>query len=257
MILTANSDTAKKARRAITLSGGQAGWETPNIGPRRAAPGTETYPSPQAFVIEMSPQSIVRPHFHDHDQFQVFVSGNCTVGRHPVQALSVHYANRQTGYGPITAGNGGVAYFVLRQVADSGASFLPGAKDLQDRLAPKLQIISDPIGSCVGAVLEELSEATTLMLIEPKEDGLAAWILRVPPGESAASPVSASGTGRFFIVTSGTMVVAGDQLPALSPVFASHDEQTFDIQAGSTGLEVMVLQFPGGMRVHGRLPKSA
>ena len=257
MILTANAQAVRSSRKPVHLSGGGSGWETGYFGPRKAPPGPEVFPSPQAFVVEMDAGAVVLPHFHDHDQFQVFIAGSGLVGRHAVSALSVHYANRQTAYGPITAGKNGVMYFVLRQVCDAGAAFLPASKSLQDREAPKLQLISEAISACDTQALRELHEPALTALTEPRGDGLAAWMLRIPSGAAAALPRADGATGRFYIVTAGSLHLGDEQLPKLSPVFVSSDETAFEMRAGDEGLEVMVLQFPGDDRVLARLHRAA
>ena len=53
------------------------------------------------------------------------------------------------------------------------------------------------------------------------------------------------------------MRIADEVLPQKSPIFVSHDERDFKVVADSAGLEVLVLQYPGGERVAGRKSRPA
>jgi hypothetical protein len=84
MILMSSYSAASPRRTARTLSGGQPGWTTEFFGLPPAGgvsePSSLSRPSrsgfdPQAFLVEQSPNSEVRPHFHLTDQFQVVVEG--------------------------------------------------------------------------------------------------------------------------------------------------------------------------------------
>ena len=48
--------------------------------------------SPTVFLVEQPPNVSLRTHFHRQNQFQLFVRGDGTIGRHRLQALMVHYA---------------------------------------------------------------------------------------------------------------------------------------------------------------------
>ena len=59
---------------------GEQHWRTDYLG----QPGDGTLKNePQAFLIEMQANETIMPHFHEVDQYQVFVSGNGSVGRSP------------------------------------------------------------------------------------------------------------------------------------------------------------------------------
>ena len=222
--------------------------------------GEGVFPLPQAFSVEQTPKSVSRAHFHDEDQFQVFPQGAGTLGRHGVAALTVQYTNRQTAYGPIVAGDQGLTYFTLRQVVGRGIWYLgdANAKAKLDPGLPKRGVTVGPIKTCSSEELRGLSEAQTDVVIAPHEDGLAAWLVRVPIGATFESPVHPAGTGRFFLVTGGSMRLQGEDLPMHSTTFISHDEKNFRITAGTGGVEVLVMQFPGGQRVLERrvMPKA-
>ena len=111
------------------------------------------------------------------------------------------------------------------------------------RLKKKQLSVEGPAVSDAAALLAR-REAATEVMIEPQDDGVAAWFLRVPPGGAHRAPRYDAGVGRFYIVATGSMLVDGRELPALSPVWVSRDEEPFTVQAGAGGTEVMVVQFP-------------
>ena len=86
--------------------------------------GTDTSyrDTPQALLVEQTPNSVVPPHFHGIDQFQGVVNGSGMLGKHRVAPVCIHYANAYTGYGPINAGDDGIYYFTLRAQSEPGAS---------------------------------------------------------------------------------------------------------------------------------------
>src|SRR5262245_6237067 len=132
MVQAISGDVALKGRRVIKSRGtGEEHWRTDFLG--KQGDGTIKEHQPQAFLIEMSANEVIVPHFHEVDQFQVFVSGSGNVGRaaEAHQPLMVHYADHHTGYGPINAGPHGYSYFTLRAKSDPGATYLhnPGYRE--------------------------------------------------------------------------------------------------------------------------------
>src|ERR1700722_11323486 len=85
-----------------------ADWRATNGGADEP-PGPEVL-WPVAFEVAQDPDTNADPHFHIANQFQVFVRGDGLFGKHPVRSVSVHYAGAYTPYGPICAGNRGIAY---------------------------------------------------------------------------------------------------------------------------------------------------
>ena len=60
---------------------------------------------PQGFLVEQPPGSVTLPHFHETNQFQVFVAGTGRMGKMAARPLSVQFAGGHTPYGPIVAGD--------------------------------------------------------------------------------------------------------------------------------------------------------
>ena len=162
-----------------------------------------------------------------------------------MKPLTIHYASPETGYGPITAGPQGVSYMTLRAVGDTGAWYLHkpeqrermrrGLKKQQEHGAPKTMISAAGLRSLGAPSIEEL--------ISPRETGLAAHLVRLPPEQMLTLPSQHAHAGRFYVATCGSIRVADAELRAISTVFASFDE-AFPIKSGPDGVEVLVLQFP-------------
>ncbi|MCC7083277.1 MAG: hypothetical protein IT530_21625 [Burkholderiales bacterium] len=232
-------------KKLVNPNSGAPRWRTPFLGiPVRT--DEEVRDSPLAFLVEMTPESVLPPHFHPVDQYQVFVSGSGLLGRHRANPLAVHYADRHTAYGPITAGRHGVAYFTLRGRNDGRGMFLhkPGAREQLQPSKRRFRMVGD-IALAVPPVLAELAEPTSEALFEQHEDdGLACYMLRLGAGASMRGPDPAGCGGQFYLVLSGSLHHGATDLPPWSVGFAAASEPAPILNAGAAGAEVMVLQFP-------------
>ena len=202
---------------------------------------------PQGFYVEQAPGSIVPPHFHEVDQFQVVVGGTTLFGGHGLGPLAVHYTNAYTGYGPIEAGESGVDYFTLRARHDSGARFLPGARPDQKR-GPRRTLLAEGPPPFGEAQLSGLDSIGVEVLMVPAEDGLGAWRVRMPPMAGGPETLSALiGTrhgGCYVVVTGGALACPDGTLPVWGCLFIPHGDKPPAIDAGPIGLEALVLRFP-------------
>ena len=221
-------------RRHLRLENGTTYWKSDFILSAEA-----DRPSPQAFLIEQDPDTEILPHFHQQDQFQVVVGGEGTLGRHRVAPVSVHYAGRYTGYGPIRAGARGVHYFSLRPVTTAKAWFLPESR-AQMLDVPRRHLLGAPAAPTAGAPVEAATDA--LIALQP--DGIAAWRCRVPAGRILEAPAAEVPAERFYVVTAGSLRRDGEDLPSPAVLFATADEAPLAGTAGAAGLELLVLQFP-------------
>ena len=88
---------------------------------------------PQGFLVQQPPGSVTRPHFHETNQFQVFVGGGGHFGKRPAAPLTVQYASGHTPYGPISANDEGLLYYTLRQRWDPGAKYARDARSSRSR----------------------------------------------------------------------------------------------------------------------------
>lgn len=206
-------------------------------------------PAPQAFLVEQDARWVTPPHFHLEHQFQVVTAGSGAIGRHAVAPLTLHYAARQTGYGPISAGPEGISYLTLRAAGDTGAWYLhkPGSRERMRAGLKREQQHGAPAMECTAAELARLAQAEVEELIAPREDGLAAYMLRIGPGlQAAVAPRQAHG-GRYYVVTQGAASLAGVTAAAMSVIFAS-TEEPHTLHSAAAGAEILILQFPRDSR---------
>lgn len=201
-------------------------------------------PRPQAFLVEQTSNWTLPTHFHLEHQFQLVVAGGGHLGRHPVRPLDVHYASPHTGYGPLVSDRAGVSYLTLRAVGDTGAWYLPEMREKCMRI-PKMNLHASPERLMPLQELAQLPAPSLETLIAPRPDGLAAWLLRLGPGQRCEAPAEATaGGGRFVVVTQGSLALSdGRLLDALSVSWVGPQDR-LELVAGPQGLEASILQFP-------------
>ena len=198
---------------------------------------------PQGFLVEQPPGSVTLPHFHETNQFQVFVDGIGSMGKHAAQPLTVQYANGHTPYGPIKAAETGVKYFTLRQRWDPGAKYMPGARDKlakgnqRTRLKGNIPLTGD-------AERSDLATPAVETIFEREPDGMAAWLYRFGAGGSSAMPDAAGTGGQYLVVAAGELRHDGKIYDKWSTLFVTADEPAPTLSATSAGLDLLVLQFP-------------
>lgn len=199
---------------------------------------------PQGFLVHQPPNAVTPAHFHEPNQFQVFVDGGGRMGAQPASPLTVQYANGHTPYGPIVAGDQGVKYFTLRQRWDPGAKYLPASRDLLRKGNQRTRLKAG-----IGQADEATRRARSAPLMEPvlaaEPDGLAAWILRAGIDQAITLPDPSQSGGQYLIVTAGSLEHDGRTLDRLSTIYVTPEETSaFTAHAGATGLDLLVLQFP-------------
>ncbi|MDA1098160.1 MAG: hypothetical protein O2967_04170 [Proteobacteria bacterium] len=248
MLISTDAETALQ-REATHLVDGQPykGREYIGSAPK---PGTADYGlditggnEPQAYLVTQPPHSTTRPHFHQTNQFQLFVGGGGSVGKLRTDPLTVQYAGGNTPYGPIVADGDGIQYFTLRQAWDSGAKYLPAMNKMLVK-GQQRQVIGVKSAYEAGEMPRGESATRAEFLIEPTADGLVAQWLALSPGTKTTLPDAADGGGQYHVVLSGSLLRAGKGLPPLSVEFASTEEGEVEIKAGAEGLEMILLRFP-------------
>jgi hypothetical protein len=234
MIRTGTHDQALANRSKYTLPNGTGYYKSEFI-----ASAFEEALAPQSFLVEQDADSVILPHFHLQNEFQVVVQGEGSIGRHPVRPLAVHYAGAHTGYGPITAGPQGLWYFTLRPSMDKGARFLPEARAEMEKTAKKRHVLGGPVD-----VDPHPTQACCDEVFAPQADGIGAWLLQLPADATLAAPELSGGLGRFYVVAQGSASIAGRTLGHWATAFVTPDEEPMEVTAGKEGGAVLVLQFP-------------
>ena len=159
---------------------------------------------PQGFLVEQPPGSVTPPHFHEVNQFQVFVGGTGKFGKKDAAPLMIHYSGGHTPYGPIAAGPEGVSYFTLRAAWDPGAKYLPQSRDLLKPVARRHRLL--PRVALRSAVDRSRLECAVVEAIHaPEADGLAAYLITTPPDGIVECPSSEAGGGQYHVVVGGSL----------------------------------------------------
>ena len=199
---------------------------------------------PQGFLVAQPPGSITRPHFHETNQFQVFVDGDGMFGKKVAAPLTVQYANGSTPYGPIKAGGNGVMYFTLRQNWDAGAKYMPEMRARLVRGNQRQRLV--PVGDLLAAdTLTAIEQPYAMELIAAEADGLQALLWCLGPHQHLALEDARHGGGQYHVVVNGEMHGVDDvMLDRWSCQYAFPDDGSVQIRAAASGCQLLVLRFP-------------
>jgi hypothetical protein len=250
MILTADSIVAHQTSRRKTANG----WHTTYIGQNRntlkdgdAVPAADIL-YPMAFLVEKEAGAIVKPHFHQADQYQVIVQGSGRMGIHDVASVAVHYTDCYSAYGPIVAAEEGVSWFTLRNAWDPGARYMPAHRQQLREARVRFQHREATCGPLPPLTEDELKGLTTVgsaAVIEETKDGLGTWRYTVPANGQVTGPDPGTGGGQFWLITAGSACVPGGALlPVNSCVFVAPDDAAATLLAGPGGADLLCMQFP-------------
>jgi rubredoxin len=202
---------------------------------------------PHAMLAQHEPGRVSSPHFHIKDQFQVVIDGKGRIGRHDLLPYSVHFSRAYTPYGPLACdATTGLRFFVLRARPDIGSQRLP--KELEQlRQVPNRQPLQITRHVNFAALQFETTGPDTML--QPiagmsDEDGLAAYTLSMKPYARVKAPDPSLGDGQYIVVVKGTLLHDDKELESPALVFVYSNESPFEMCAGSTGLDALVLNFP-------------
>ncbi len=231
--ITAYDDVKDKKIMRNPPSGGTT-WRTDFMRPPQGVK------EPMAFLAEGTPHRVIKPHFHEVDQFQVIVKGGGVIGKHPLSLNAVHFSRAHTPYGPLTGAEEGVGFLTLRAQWDPGAQYLDKDKE-------KLVAVPNrkPWQVTEAPVFEGNADVNVRVFDHIKDErGLAAYALKLAPHAQVAGPDASKGNGQYLIVTKGSVNYQGKEYKAISIGFTKPDEGYFPIVAGPEGVEALVLNFP-------------
>ncbi len=229
-------DDVKANRIKRELPVGQ-GWRTNFL---THPDGTDVTEEPMGFLVEGNHERVIRPHFHENDQFQVVVSGGGVLGKHKLSIHAVHFSRAYTPYGPINFGAEGLGFLTLRARKDPGAQYLPAQRDKLVGVENRnpWQVTEAPDFTRSGDVsLKPFSQIKD-------ERGLAAYSLSMQAGATATLPDPSQTGGQHIIVTKGSLSYIGREYKGLAVAFVKPHEGAWQIAAGAEGLEAIVLNYP-------------
>lgn len=197
---------------------------------------------PQAYLIEQPANTTVAPHFHDTNQFQVFVHGGGAFGKRPVDGLMVHYAGAHTPYGPIVAGDDGAHYLTLRNHWDSGAKVMPENRHKLRKLQRVHRMAQNVDIPAATVLTSKVVECTDLVPLEG--DGLGVRRFDAGPALEFAAAFEWEGAGAYAFVIGGAVEHEGAIYETHSLIYRTPDEAPLTLTASAEGASVLLLQFP-------------
>jgi hypothetical protein len=247
MIHTMSSAEALARRHVVQSPGtGIEHWGTEFFGPRSS---TTLQPGPQCTMSDMNANETILPHFHGTTQFQLFVAGAGKIGKgDPLLPLTVQFKDHHTAYGPVVAGPHGMTFTALRVITGNSAPVYLDKPGYRDHLKPsrRRNWVAPPVGLSIEPVMQHRKQALWEPLFAGREidDEMNAQVLRLGAGMAADGPDPGRSGGYYLFVANGSLMWAGEPLPRWSMVVVEPNENAVEIRAGSTGLEVLVLEFP-------------
>lgn len=209
------------------------------VGRPEETPGDE----PQAWLIEYRPKKggMIKPHFHKAPQFQVVLGGGGRLGKTPVHGGSFQFADAYTPYGPIVpeTQEEGIDFYTLRASVRPGTFWMPGSREAMGGRHAGRNVVSEvPDEPLLATGVEHRT------LIEPHDDGLAAFFMRLGPGEEMVAPPAGRSGGQYHIVFRGSLRDGARDLPAHALAFVATDEEPPTLVAGDDGCDVLIVQYP-------------
>ena len=199
----------------------------------------DTSDHPLAFLVKGPPAYVIPPHFHEIDQYQIFVGGSATLGKHAVQPGSVHYADAYTPYGPITATEDGFDYLTLRPKSIIGYHEMPEG-------GPLLKPVNEARGRRGRMMVADIHPAgprdTAREALFADDDGVAAYRLAAGPDAVLPQPDIDHG-GAYYVVLDGSIAAAGQAYPPRSCIWIDPGEAAPEMTAGAEGATVAFMSF--------------
>jgi rubredoxin len=202
--------------------------------------GVDVTEEPMGFLVEGDHERVIRPHYHENDQFQVIVSGGGVLGKHKLSVHAVHFSRAYTPYGPINFGADGLSFLTLRARKDPGAQYLP---ELRDKLISVQK--RDPWQVTEAPDFTRTGDVNLRPFAQIKDNrGLAAYALSMKPHARTTAPDHTQSGGQNIVVTKGSLIHQGKEYKAVSIGFVKPHEAAWEFVAGPEGLEALILNYP-------------
>lgn len=220
-------------RHVGTYSGGISVALSPLLG--RSGGYSDDNVDPQVFLAEiLTPNAFERAHFHEIDQFQIFLGGGGQFGKAPIEPVMVQYADAWTPYGPLIGGPEGYSFLTVRRQSSAGALYIPESRQKRKSLG----------GRQVSQTFKphELdSPGTWNPILGPYDDGVAAYGIVLGAGERTRVPDA--DVEQFCVVVDGTLRVNGLDHPTASTIRTGTPEKEPEVEAGARGSTLVVVNF--------------
>src|SRR5262249_32863685 len=142
------------------------------------------------------------------DQFQIFFpeTPGSVFQRTPMDKVFVHYSDSYTVYGPFSSGPGGLEFFTLRAQGSDVTAYMPESRELLGDRKPGRR---DHANIDADASRLKAGTESCETLIQPTEDGMVAYLLRVGPGGKTTVPSAEGSSGQYLCVVDGEVIEDG------------------------------------------------
>ena len=196
---------------------------------------------PLAFLVNGPPGYVIPAHFHEIDQYQIFVGGSATLGKHDVLPGSIHYADAYTPYGPIVAEDDGFAYLTLRPVSSTGYHEMPGAAPLVKEQSHRARPARPDDGGRRRHARTAEDRHAAVVRTAGRRRRLSAEC-RAPRGNSATGNSARRGP-HDFVVLDGEVTAGGRTYQPRSCIWIDAGEPGPAMVAGAAGAVVAFMSF--------------
>lgn len=250
MVLTATPQQAAARRQRYVTPSGALTHVSTYIGTNKmelAAQGQAAAPVaganlPMAYLVEQAPGQTVHAHYHQVDQFQLFVGGSGRIGTHALEGVAVHYAGAHSPYGPIVAGEAGVNYMTLRSRWDPGAQWMPDAAPAL-RALPQRQHVAFTSAPLSG-LGQPPAPGVSVQQIMPRDAfGASAELVRAGAGSPLHAEPAGSGGMFWFVLAGGLRLADGSVLRRGACLYHSAEETPCAYEATETGVALVQARF--------------
>ncbi len=196
--------------------------------------------SGQALVAEYG-AGIALTHAHPVDQWQIYLTGEATLGKKPVSCLTVQYTDAWVPYGPIEVSEKGFALIALWPRPNEVTYVMPDdVKLIRANLKNQPQRILFANLDAADGAIRDPSETS---LIEEGDVWARRW--QLPPGAALDTPLGqdGGGGGQFFVPLAGEISYDGETYPPWSAIYIGPDDGSINLCAGAQGVDLLGLQF--------------
>ena len=91
--------------------------------------------------------------------------------------------------------------------------------------------------------LAQLNEFSRSDVMPVDSEGIGAYLYCIPPEISVDLTVPSAGGGQYGIVLNGYVISSDQKLGKLSGVYRNHDEDELQVEGGTQGAAVLLMQF--------------
>jgi len=238
MLMIGTTSTQLKNRHFNALYNGMKYWRGDFINTPSDLPF-----SPQSYLVEQLPTIVNPTHFHIQNQFQVFIAGSGSIGKHEIKPCVVHYAGAFTGYGPLVSGAQGLHYITLRSQRDPGAKFIP-EKTSELVKGPKHHHTTESLDLLSLEELVDLGRPQRLDIHTDQSTGLGISQIRMPPHSQFTLDFLNLSTSAYLLVMTGSITHAAYHLTPHENIFITKENAPYTVHTQDLTCEMLFLQFP-------------